>query len=120
MTRETELPRIETEGLVIANINVLARECYEIAAAHGFWEKERNKGEQIALMHSELSEMLEGVRKPAKDQHCPEFSSEEIEAADVLVRLLDYSYGHGLRLGEAFVAKMTYNKSRPHKHGKAF
>ena len=30
----------------------------------------RNKGEMIALMHTELSEALEGIRKPHQDEHC--------------------------------------------------
>lgn len=101
-------------------LDELAHNLYTIAEAHGFWEQERNKGEQIALMHSELSEMLEGVRKPKQDDHCPEFTSEEIEAADTIIRVLDYAHGHGLRIGAALFAKAKYNMERPHKHGKAF
>lgn len=116
--------------LFLSEIASAAEACYENSKAHGFWpERERpalydyhtrNKGEMIALMHSELSEMLEGVRKPGQDQHCPEFTSEEIEAADVLIRLFDYCHGWGLRLGEATLAKMAFNASRPMKHGKEF
>lgn len=101
----------------------LQRTCYDIADAHGFWpvpNSARNKAEMIALMHSELSEMLEAVRKPKSDEHCPDFSNEEIEAADVLIRLFDYCEGHKLRLGLAVEAKMAFNISRPLKHGKAF
>ena len=101
-------------------IDTLARRAHRTSVDHGFWDGPRNKGEQIALMHSELSEMLEGVRKPCHDQHCPYFTSEEIEAADVLIRLLDYAWGYGLRLTEATLAKMAFNESRPHKHGKNF
>lgn len=72
----------------------------------------RNKGEMIALMHSELSEMLEGVRKSLQDDHLPAFKSEEVELADLLIRAFDYAAGHRLRLGEAFVEKMEYNRTR--------
>lgn len=73
---------------------------------------------KIDLIHSELGEMTEGVRKPGPDEHCPEFTSEEIEAADAFIRLMDYAQEWGLRFAEAVVAKMEYNASRPYKHGK--
>lgn len=118
----------------------LVRKAYNNSVAHGFWEdfdkthaiiKRADTTEvlvdkyvldtklsKIALMQSELGEMVEGVRKPTPDQHCPEFTSEEIELADMFIRGLDYAGAFGLRLEEAIAAKMEYNKSRPHKHGK--
>jgi len=72
----------------------------------------RNKGELIALLHSELSEMLEGVRKDTMDDHLPHRKTEEVEAADVLIRLLDYCGGMGLDLEGAFYEKMDYNRTR--------
>ena len=35
------------------------KEVHQTAIDHGWWETDRNIGEQIALMHSELSEALE-------------------------------------------------------------
>lgn len=98
----------------------LVEYCYSIARDKGFWNVERNKGETIALMHSELSEMLEGVRKPGPDAHCPNFSSEEIELADLMIRAFDYAGGYKLRLAQAIEAKLEFNLSRPHMHGKKF
>lgn len=40
----------------------IAKQCNTIATEHGFWDQERNYGEMIALMHSELSESLEEHR----------------------------------------------------------
>lgn len=74
----------------------------------------------IARMHSELSEWLEAIRKNKRqaDEHCPTFLSAEIEAADVIIRVLDMCGKRGYRIGEAVVAKMEFNASRPYKHGK--
>lgn len=105
---------------IIVAIEKLAERCFDIASAHGFWDKIRNKGEMIALIHSEASELLEAVRKPKQDEHCPEFTSEEIELADIVIRVMDYAGGHKLRLGHAIIAKMKYNEGRERKHGKAF
>ncbi len=78
---------------------------------------ERNAGELIALIHSELSEALEGVRKDCMDTHLVDRKMEEVEIADALIRLLDYAAGRKLDLHGAFVAKMAYNATRAdHQH----
>ena len=83
----------------------------------GKYPIERNKGEMIALMHSELSEMLEGVRKNTMDDHLAHRLNEHVEAADLLIRLLDYCGGHGIPLGEVFLEKLEYNlKRKDHSH----
>ena len=73
------------------------------------------------LMVSELGEALEGYRHGnPPDSHCPEYTSLEVELADCVIRIMDFSKGFNLRLGEAIKAKHEYNKSRPFKHGKRF
>lgn len=85
---------------------------YPWMQAQGFWESD-NKGEKIALMHSELSECLEAVRKG-------DVENEVEELADCTIRIIDYCGRHGLQLGEAIVDKMMKNLDRPRKHGKGF
>ena len=52
------------------------------------------------------------------DQHLPNFSSGEIEAADCIIRILDTCAKRNYRIGQALYQKMQYNKQRPYKHGK--
>lgn len=73
---------------------------------------------KIALITSESSEMLEGLRKSGPDQHLPAFSSEEVEWADQLIRLMDYGEARGFN-PETVLEKMAYNEDREHMHGKA-
>ena len=102
-------------------INTLSQQVHANAVAKGFWDSDRNDGELIALMHSELSEALEGLRhgNPPSD-HIPEFTAVEEEMADLLIRVMDAAAGKGWRLGEALVAKIEFNRGREYRHGKRF
>lgn len=82
--------------------NERAEEVNNNAKEKGWWDSERNDGEMIALMHSELSEALEALRhgNPV-DDHIPEFKSTEAELADVVIRIMDYGRARGLRIAEA-------------------
>lgn len=90
----------------------------EIAAAKGWWKGDRNNGEIIALMHSELSEALEGLRhgNPASE-HIPAFSAVEEEFADVVIRIMDVALARGWKVADAIVAKIEFNRGREYMHG---
>ena len=101
-------------------IEAIAEEVHANAREKGFWDTERSDGELIALMHSELSEGLEALRKGLDSDHLPGFLGIEEEMADVIIRVLDYCAGRGLRIESAITAKMHYNRTRERMHGKKF
>lgn len=101
----------------IDSFNTLATTVNLTAKEKGWWDTERNDGEMIALMHSELSEALEFLRVSANDDKIPEFLGVEAEFADVIIRIMDMAKARGWRVAEALVAKMQYNDTREHKHG---
>lgn len=106
-------------------------EVYENNVAHGWFDSERSVGDDIALLHTEVSEMFEAFRVTGTEdatrvlpqgaldldfQAKPEgFGS---EAADVLIRLLDTCKRQGVDLAWEYERKMAYNRTRPYKHGK--
>lgn len=128
-------------------LDLLARMCYATAREKGFhteheeiqdlfpdsavlpdsdyeritrWFESTCEQAEIARMHSELSEWLEGVRKDPRrpDNHLPDFISAEVEAADTIIRILDTCGKRGYRIGEALISKIHFNQQREYKHGK--
>lgn len=73
---------------------------------------QRNFGEVLALMHSELSEALEGHRKGLMDDHLPHRKMVEVELADCIIRILDTAGAMGLDIGGAIQEKFAYNQHR--------
>ena len=104
-------------------INDLVKKAHENSLKHGFWEKDRDFGEIISLMHSELSEAFEEYRKGRKfdeiyyeDGNKP--SGIPTELADTIIRIFDFCGENNIDLEKIILEKMKYNETRPYKHGK--
>ena len=126
-------------------INNLAQEIHANNIQKGFYEKEKNIGEMLCLIHSEVSEALEADRKdryaneygdhPYLDKtntdekaitnflFCYEGSIKgtfEDEMADIVIRALDMCAYKKIDLEKYIAIKMRYNSMRPKYHGKKY
>lgn len=115
---------IERAGL--KTIEQMTQEVFEVNDANGWFESERTFGEDIALLHSEVSEMLEAFRAHGYDDATAEASGDGkpikpegvgSEAADVLIRLLDTCRRRGIDLRSEYERKIAFNRTRGYKHG---
>lgn len=81
----------------------------------GWWSDGVGKyviGTKLALVHSEVSEALEGFRKGKPDSHLPHRSNAEVEIADALIRLLDLAGSQNFDIGTVMAEKIAYNAAR--------
>jgi NTP pyrophosphatase (non-canonical NTP hydrolase) len=104
-------------------LDALAAMLHEIAREKGFWDGEYSHdkiGNKLALVHSEVTEVLEAIRKSKGSEQVVE------EMADVIIRLLDvYAAMRNEEqilhsLDEVLEAKINKNKERPRLHGNLF
>ena len=128
-------------------LNELSKKIHENAKSKGFFDSEKNIGEMLCLVHSEVSEALEADRKNhyavnsfnlrnnidfdnlesqnEKQYFKQEFevsvkNSFEDELADVIIRVLDLCAFKGIDIENHIKMKMLYNSMSEHKHGKAY
>ncbi|AKL88215.1 hypothetical protein GMA3_38 [Gordonia phage GMA3] len=126
---------------IASALTILFAASWTMAEQKGFHESERGFPEEVALMHSELSEALESYRNGEpfiwyRDKNHPDeqfnvsinsdgdlLKPEGIssEFTDVIIRIGDSVGGDISKIGEqilSLINKNRYNGTRPYKHGK--
>ena len=110
----------------LTDLDDLAHTLHAEARAKGFYEPLEHMEiqdhivfqlKQLAMIHSEVTEVLEAMRKSQGGTKVTE------ELADIIIRVLDFwaylnETGYTLKkLSDALNEKIETNKSRSHKHG---
>lgn len=129
--------------VIESDVNFLARHIHAQNVKAGWWTDlatgesltskgdepaKRNVPEMLCLVHSEISEAMEGYRKNLMDDKLPHRKMIEVELADAVIRICDMSAGLGLDLGGAIAEKLAFNavredhkiESRLSENGKKF
>lgn len=106
---------------MLNGINELVLVCYANSSKAGWWvDKDGNDlrsnpytfSNKLALIHSEISEALEGDRKGLQDDKLPHRPATEVELADAVIRIADLAGAYDLDLAGAIVEKLEFNKER--------
>lgn len=121
-------------------LNDLAKQIHASNVEKGFYQDEKNIGEMLCLMHSEISEALEAdrnnkvasnatINRVVNEDDKYYFQNEykalikgsfEEEMADIIIRVLDMCAFKGIDIDAHVAAKMRYNSLREFMHGKKY
>jgi len=111
MERKMTITMTLNERIMKESLQALIEENHQIAVDHGWYEQDVPLVQQLALIHSEVSECLEADRKHQGTEKIAE------ELADVVIRTFDAAAANQLDLAGALFRKMAKNRERAYRHG---
>ena len=112
---------MDVDSFIEAAGNQLMRAAHNASKRAGWWtdlktgqpiDPHGRVPEKLCLIHSEISEAMEGHRKNLPDDKLPHRSMVEVELADAVIRIADLAGALGLDLGGAIAEKMAFNAQR--------
>jgi NTP pyrophosphatase (non-canonical NTP hydrolase) len=120
VSEPTRVPEYYQERIAMTHADTLRVLCERVHQANKKWwvnpttglPVQRNVGELLMLVCSELAEAMEGHRKNLPDDKLPHRRMFDVEMADALIRILDICGGFSIDLGSAFEEKMAFNAVR--------
>jgi len=132
MTKDSEPVATMTQGQKTSTVrdagSLLVSVCHRASRGAGWWKSEgmdlsveikRSSmlagalvAQKLCLIHSEVSEAMEGHRKGLMDDKLKHRTMIEVELADAMIRICDLAGALGLDLGGAIEEKLAYNATR--------
>jgi len=108
----------EKQKTLVALLNQFGSDLHRTSRSKGWWD-DRDKLSLtdagrvqvdigcMALIVTEIAEAIEGTRKQCQDDHIPQFTAQEAELADAMIRILEFAAARKLRVAEAMMVKLA-------------
>lgn len=114
---------IPTHEFLAHDLNDIVMTIHQVNVDAGWWHDmhdgkplNRSVPELLCLVHSEISEAMEGDRRDLMDDKLPQYKMFDVELVDTLIRLADMMGARTsmttVKFGEILQAKLRFNAER--------